>query len=386
MTQRRTRRGIVLLTVTPVVLLAVLVGGAGLALRGAPRPAASPSIAPVATATVTRTDLTRSESFDGTLAYGAATALKGAGEGILTALPAVGDVVDRGSVIYRVNDRPVPVFLGDTPLFRPLDLGLGTVIGAPVDPGADPTSPPVAPPAPPAPIVGADVAMVAANLAALGYPAAGVSSDPHKARWSRALSRALARWQKSAGLEATGTLAPGAVVVLPAKARVSSVAAQVGDVVAGEVLSLTGTSKAVSAPVKSTDVALFAVGAAVTIGLPDGRGVPGTVSAISTVVVTTPNEQGTADVPTMDVTIAPADPADVAGLDYAAVTVTVVVGSRTGVLAAPVEVLLALQGGGYAVQLPSGDLVAVTTGMFAQDLVELSGAGITEGLTVVTAS
>ncbi|QTE31030.1 hypothetical protein [Pengzhenrongella sicca] len=384
MTQRRTRRAIVLLTVTLIVVLAVLVGGAGLALRGAPRPAASPSIAPVATTTVTRTDLTQSESFDGTLAYGAVTALKGTGDGILTALPAVGDIVDRGSVIYRVNDRPVPVFLGDTPLFRSLDLG--AVTAAPVDPGADPTIPPVAPPPPPAPIIGADVAMVAANLAALGYPAAGVSSDPHEARWSRALSRALGRWQKSVGLEATGTLAPGAIVVLPGKARVSSVAAQVGDAVAGEVLSLTGTSKAVSAPVKSTDVALFAVGTAVSIGLPDGRSVPGTVSAISTMVVTTSNEEGTVDVPTMDVTIAPVDPAAVDGLDYAAVKVTVVVGSHPGVLAAPVEVLLALKGGGYAVQLPSGDLVPVTTGMFAQDLVELSGDGITEGLTVVTAS
>jgi len=383
MTQRSTRRGIVLPAVTSVVVLAVLVGGAGLALRGAPKPAPTPSIAPVATTTVTRTDLTKSESFDGILAYGAATVLKGTGHGILSALPAVGDVVDRGTVIYRVNDRPVPVFLGDTPLFRLLDLG--AVAGAPVDPGADPTSPP-APPAAPAPIIGADVAMVAANLAALGYPATGVSSDPHKARWSRALSRALARWQTSVGLEATGTLAPGAVVVLPGQARVSAVVAQVGDEVASEVMSLTGTSKAVSASIKSTDVALFALGAAVTISLPDGRHVPGTVSAISTVVVTTPNEQGTADVPTMDVTITPAAPADVAGLDYAAVSVTVVVGSRTAVLAAPVEVLLALKGGGYAVQLPSGDLVAVTTGMFAQDLVELSGAGITEGLTVVTAS
>lgn len=378
----RSRRSITLLVVTGVLGVAVIVGGAGLALRGAPAPAPSPSIAPVATTTVTRTDLTKSQSFDGTLDYGVATTLKGTGDGILTALPKAGDVVDRGSVIYRVNDRPVTVFVGDTPLFRTLGL---EAPGAPTRPSGGETDAPVAQ-APSTPLIGADVAMVAANLAALGYPARGVSSDPHKARWSTNLSRALARWQTSVGLEATGTLAPGDVVVLPGPARVSSISAQLGDAVASEVLSLTGTSKAVSVPVKSTDVAEFTVGAAVTIALPDARNVKGTVSAIGSVVTTTSNAQGTALVPTVDVTVAPADPAEVAGLDAAAVTVTVVVESRTGVLAVPVEALLALKGGGYALQLPSGDLVAVTTGMFAQDLVEVSGAGVTEGLTVVTAS
>ena len=56
------------------------------------------------------------------------------------------------------------------------------------------------------------------------------------------------------------------------------------------------------------------------------------------------------------------------------------------VLAVPVGALLALREGGYALQLPDGGLVAVQTGMFAEGLVEVSGAGLTEGLTVVTAS
>jgi hypothetical protein len=67
----------------------------------------------------------------------------------------------------------------------------------------------------------------------------------------------------------------------------------------------------------------------------------------------------------------------------------VVTGTRAGVLAVPVTALLALGEGGYAVQVVTGAtsrLLAVTTGMFAGDLVEVSGQGLTEGLRVVRAS
>jgi hypothetical protein len=56
------------------------------------------------------------------------------------------------------------------------------------------------------------------------------------------------------------------------------------------------------------------------------------------------------------------------------------------VLVVPVEALIALREGGYAVQLPGGELRAVETGMYSRALVEISGPGIAEGLTVVTAS
>jgi hypothetical protein len=59
------------------------------------------------------------------------------------------------------------------------------------------------------------------------------------------------------------------------------------------------------------------------------------------------------------------------------------------VLSAPVNALLALAGGGYAVEvvLPSGAhrLVGVHTGIFASGLVQISGSGLTAGTNVVVA-
>jgi hypothetical protein len=85
------------------------------------------------------------------------------------------------------------------------------------------------------------------------------------------------------------------------------------------------------------------------------------------------------------VTVAPDDPSTVAGLSSASVQVTFTGQNATGVLAVPVTALLALTGGGYALQLPAGRLIPVQTGLFAQGMVQVSGPGITAGLRVVTA-
>jgi hypothetical protein len=56
------------------------------------------------------------------------------------------------------------------------------------------------------------------------------------------------------------------------------------------------------------------------------------------------------------------------------------------VLAVPVNALLALREGGYALQLPDDTLLPVETGLFAMGLVEVTGEGLREGLAVVTTS
>jgi len=59
------------------------------------------------------------------------------------------------------------------------------------------------------------------------------------------------------------------------------------------------------------------------------------------------------------------------------------------VLAVPVSALLALQGGGYGLEVVRPDgahrLVGVRTGIFAGSLVQVSGAGIVVGTRVVVA-
>ena len=60
------------------------------------------------------------------------------------------------------------------------------------------------------------------------------------------------------------------------------------------------------------------------------------------------------------------------------------------VLAVPVEALLALRGGGYAVELVGANgvrtLTAVEAGTFADGWVEVRGRGIREGARVVVAA
>jgi len=89
---------------------------------------------------------------------------------------------------------------------------------------------------------------------------------------------------------------------------------------------------------------------------------------------------------TITVTIRPRRAADVAGLDSAPVQVRFSSGLRQGVLAVPVSALLALRGGGYALQKVDGSLLPVETGLFANGLVEVKGTGLSAGMRVQTAS
>jgi len=74
-----------------------------------------------------------------------------------------------------------------------------------------------------------------------------------------------------------------------------------------------------------------------------------------------------------------------ASLDEAPVNVNITSQRADNVLAAPVNALLALSGGGFALQVVTGDstrLVAVTTGLYSDTLVQISGPGIAAGTKV----
>ncbi|MBP2477965.1 peptidoglycan hydrolase-like protein with peptidoglycan-binding domain [Crossiella equi] len=323
-----------------------------------PAPQAAPGGQAARTVAVVRTDLSLSQEFAGTLGFGPEQVVKGAGAGLVTKLPKAGEAAERGAALFRVNDRPVPVFFGATPLFRKLEV--------PAE-GEQPK--------------GGDVAVVADNLRALGHKL------PAKlATYTPALASAVKAWQRKAGLPDTGTLEVGQVLVLPGPARVASVTAQPGDPAAGPLLTVTATEKVVSVEVPATEADRFKAGAEVVVTRPDSKELPGTVASVGTVVSGGKDASGQGGPPKITVVVTPKDPADLAGLDAAAVRVRVPTETRPGVLAVPLGALVALREGGYAVQLPGGQLRAVTTGLFAKELVEVSGDGVTEGLTVVTSS
>ncbi len=127
-----------------------------------------------------------------------------------------------------------------------------------------------------------------------------------------------------------------------------------------------------------------------TVTLPDQSTTPGVVSDVGS-VATTPTDggQGSSNTPTIDVTVALRRPGDAGSLDQAPVLVSIMTAQVQDALVVPVNALLALAGGGYAVEVAdaagSRHLVPVSLGLFddADGLVQVSGAGLSAGQRVV---
>jgi len=319
---------------------------------------------PPAMAMVTRQTLTQTERVAGSLGYGpVATLLARPGSiapettNTLTWLPPAGAVIMPGEPVFKVDDRPVVLIAGGIPLYRVLAEGAR----------------------------GTDVRMLETNLSAWGYR--GFSVDT---AFTSSTAAALRRWQHDAGLTQTGTLDVNRAVVAPGAIRVAAHKAAVGAGATGPVLDYTDTTRIVTVPLAVARRHLVHIGLSATVTLPDGKAVTGTVAGIGTVAVAGSDGQGDGrgdgqGAATVEVTVTIADQATLGVLDAAPVRLTLVTEERYNVLTVPVGALLALAEGGYGVQIVTGSTtryVPVQTGMFADGRVEVSGDGITEGLTV----
>ncbi len=122
------------------------------------------------------------------------------------------------------------------------------------------------------------------------------------------------------------------------------------------------------------------------VTLPDGSVVSGHVRSISTVVENEGDSEGGAGAvtPKQNISISIDRPAKVRKLSAAPVQVEFSRVKKKGVLAVPIGALIALSGGGYALQPEQGPLIGVETGMIATGMVEVTGSGIQAGLRVVT--
>ncbi|MGH9135911.1 MAG: peptidoglycan-binding protein [Acidimicrobiales bacterium] len=348
-----------------IAVVAVLAAGGAVAMAAAGGSASSDedggsgSSTPTATAEVTRRDLAEQAELDGTLGYGETRELSFAGQGTITALAAEGSIVERGGVLGELDGRPIPLLYGDRPLWRSL--------GAGVDDGPD-------------------IRVLEENLIALGF-ATERQLGPNE-RWSQATTAAVERWQEAMGMEETGTVEPSQVVVASGAVRIASHKATVGGGGGGPVFDVSGTERLVTVDLAASRQGLLSVDQAVDVELPDGSRTAGRVRSISN-VVEAPADQQSGGEPTVEVVIALDDPAAAGTLDQAPVDVHVTTAAAVGVLAVPVEALLALAEGGYAVERVGADgtteLVGVGLGAFADGFVEVTGttADLAEGDQVV---
>jgi hypothetical protein len=313
----------------------------------------------VATATVARRDLVLRDDVEGTLGYGDARTVVASAPGTVTRLPAPGSVVTRGRSLYDVNARGVRLLYGTMPLWRRLAVGV-----------AD----------------GADVDQLERNLVELGHDPQGMTIDEG---FDADTAAAVKSWQAALAVAETGAVEPGDAVFLPGPRRVGQLETEVGArLQPGQaVLQVTGTIPVVEIDLDATQQELARVGAAVRVELPSGRVVGGRVASVGKVAEVATTAQGETGSPTVAVVVRLLEPARRDGLDGAPVVVSLERERARNVLTVPVEAILALRGGGEAVEVVTAGgehvLTGVETGMFADGYVAISARGIAQGARVV---
>jgi peptidoglycan hydrolase-like protein with peptidoglycan-binding domain len=280
-----------------------------------------------------------------------------------TSLPAAGTVLHRGSPVYSLDGHPVPLFYGSVIFDRALYLGVSD---------------------------GPDVTELQANLIALGF-GDGITASPH---FSAATEQAVERWQSSLGVPATGVVALGDFVLETGPIQVDTVSASLGQSAqpGAAVLTATSTERVVTIALDSAEQSEVKVGDPVTITLPDNATTPGVVSSVGTVATSSSSSSGTtggSSGSTVSVVVTPTDPAATGDYDQAPVEVAITNASVPRAFVVPVDALLALASGGYALEEIGArgihHLVAVNLGLFddADGLVQVSGSGIAAGQKVV---
>ncbi|MFI0978418.1 peptidoglycan-binding protein [Streptomyces sp. NPDC021093] len=313
---------------------------------------------PPATATVVRTDLVQSKTVDGTLDFAQRRPVKAVVEGTVTVAAAVGRTVRTGQALYELDDKPVTLLYGPVPMFRQMKTGDR----------------------------GSDVLQLERNLRDLGYG----SKLYVDTRYDKDTEDAVKRWQKSLNRETTGKVGMGDVVFQRGQVKVVSADAALADRVGPDktVLTVASTKPVVRANLEQSDGALTSRGTRVEVTLPSGKTAAGRVDG-----TVRPEESRSGSAPdaqdgiTVEVVLDGGAGA-VSGEDAkVSASVKFVSEARKGVLAVPVEAVVALRGenGGYGLQVVRGTtskMVRVETGMTADGQIEVSGPDVREGMKV----
>jgi peptidoglycan hydrolase-like protein with peptidoglycan-binding domain len=372
------------------------------------------------TTAVTRRTLAESATVDGTLAYGSSLELYDRLSGTYTWLPSVGAVLGRGGTLWRIDDLPVLLMYGAVPAYRTLKEGVSS---------------------------GPDVVELNRNLIDLGFDPYGAITDVEDfseatAEAVRRLQRADGLPETGAIELGRVVFAPGARRVTavhvqlgqdpsgsPAPTRRSpsrkhpsktspskktpardspsrkspsedspstkspseeSGAKEPESGGAAEaVLSTTPTQQLVQLKLKPSQQGLVHAGQSAPVTLPSGGTAQGRVIAVGSVASESSSkgaEGGGGESESATIAVTLALERTIPHLDEAPVSVEFVKAVRRDVLAVPATALIATAGGGYAIEaLERGRpmQLPVSTGMFADGYVQVEGAGVQEGLTVL---
>jgi hypothetical protein len=328
-------------------VIAVLVALAATAGCGGTeaRPAAQ---APASTATVEQGPLSAVVSLNGTLSYrarsdGSPYSVINQARGTYTALPEVGAKIGCGSVLYRVDDRPVLLLCGAMPAYRDVHEG----------------------------DAGRDVRQLNRNLHLAGK------------RFTARTRTALERLQRRKGLDATGKLELGDAVFLPRPLRIAKVAGELGGAArpGAQIAQATADALHVRVDLDASQQGEVKKGDRAEVTLPGNTSAKGKVARLGRFAQAPQGKDAAvAAAATVPAFISLDDPGAARGLESAPVQVDVMTEGVERALSVPVTALVGKAGGGLAVEVVRAggrrELVAVRAGLFddAHGRVEVEGA------------
>ena len=376
------RRRIVTLIVTGVALAGALAGGVLFVSGGAltagaadeEPAAAAPSSVPVELRALQHQVTTR-----GTISYEARGKLTTQRAGTVTTPPQVGTVLTPGTAVARIDDVPVVALRGALPAWRSFEPEMAE---------------------------GTDVQQLEQALQDAGFRPGKVDRA-----FTSSTEAAVKSWQKAIGVEQSGKVALGDVVFLPEDLRVSGSTVDAGDrVEAGAQLGTLGAQSAsLSVVLKPGDAERVHAEARVSVTLPSGTAVPGTVVSVGPVrqaagsangasggsgaAAGSTSESGSGEgaAPSkaeLPVSVRLDDPAAADGLDQSVVKVDIEAGAEPEALVVPVAAVMAASRDTFAVQVVEKGVVtarAVELGASVDGAVVVT-SGLREGELVVVPS
>ena len=252
---------------------------------------------------------------------------------------------------------------------------------------------------------GEDIRQLEENLVALGH--GSFESLIVDQNFDTETAAAIRQMQVDLGLTATGEIAFRDVIFLPGTSVVESSSSypSLGATITpsstlvslfsiervetqivqdGNIWTTAESLQRVITTIEVADQRLIDVGSEVRIELPDESIVTGAVIEIGSIAVV---PQGGQNDPYLEVTVAIDGDVNLYEWTGAPVTASITKNLAESVLSVPVTSLLALLGGGYALEViepTSTRLVPVDAGVYADGWVEVTGLGLEAGIEVVT--